>query len=68
MERSIRRNSTALVAGTFTDTYAKGAKADARGLEPAPFRIEVRLVKVDGTWLVDDFSPVTGSATGEVGR
>jgi hypothetical protein len=24
-----------------------------------PFRIEVQLVKTDGQWLVDDFSPVT---------
>ncbi len=53
-------SATALVAGTFTDTYAKGADKKERALEPAPFRIEVRLVKVDGTWLVDDFSPVTG--------
>ena len=30
--------------------------------EPAPFRIEVSLVKVDGTWLVDNFTPVTGEA------
>ncbi|UUZ60653.1 hypothetical protein [Nocardioides sp. B-3] len=27
--------------------------------EPIPFRIEVSLVKIDGEWLVDDFSPVT---------
>ena len=28
--------------------------------EPVPFRIEVDLVKIDGEWLVDDFTPVTG--------
>jgi hypothetical protein len=49
-------SATALVAGTFTDTYQKGGQQ-----EPIPFRIEVTLVKTDGKWLVDDFSPVTGA-------
>ena len=49
-------SATALVAGTFTDTYAKGGRQ-----EPAPFRIEVTLVKTHGEWLVDNFSPVTGN-------
>ena len=26
-----------------------------------PFRFEVTLVKVKGSWLVDDFTPVTGA-------
>jgi Mce-associated membrane protein len=47
-------SATALVAGTFTDSYAKGGQA-----APAPFRIEVTLVKTHGEWLVDNFSPVT---------
>jgi hypothetical protein len=50
-------SATALVAGTFTDTYKKGGQQ-----EPAPFRLEVSLVKTEGKWLVDDFSPVTGDA------
>lgn len=54
-------SATALVAGTFTDSYPKGQGSD-RAPEPAPFRIEVSLVKVDGTWLVDNFTPVTGEA------
>ncbi len=50
-------SATALVAGAFTDSYPKtGAR------EPAPFRIEVSLVKVKGEWLVDNFTPVTGAA------
>jgi hypothetical protein len=49
-------SATALVAGTFTDTYQKGGQQ-----EPIPFRIEVSLVRTDGEWLVDDFSPVTGA-------
>jgi hypothetical protein len=49
-------SATALVAGTFTDSYPKTGERD-----PAPFRIEVDLVKIKGTWLVDDFTPVTGA-------
>ena len=51
-------SATALVAGTFTDTYE--VKGRARPQEPVPYRIEVSLVKIDGDWLVDDFTPVTG--------
>ena len=29
--------------------------------EPAPFRVQVNLVKINGTWLVDDFQPLTGT-------
>ena len=48
-------SATALVAGTFTDSYPKQGQ-----LEPTPFRFEVTLVKVKGSWLVDNFTPVTG--------
>lgn len=50
-------SATALVAGAFTDTYAVGGKQQPQ--EPVPFRYEVTLEKIDGTWLVDDFTPVT---------
>ena len=52
-------SATTLVAGTFTDTYRtrQGAEQEQR---PVPFRIEVTLVRTDGEWLVDDFTPVTG--------
>ena len=54
-------SATALVAGSFTNSYP-----DAKGRlvpdESAPFRIQVSLVKSRGTWLVDDFTPVTGAA------
>ena len=49
-------SATALVAGTFTDSYPKQGQ-----LEPTPFRFEVTLVKLKGSWLVDDFTPVTGA-------
>jgi hypothetical protein len=57
-------SATALVAGTFTDSYPRGEGKDRteQAGEPTPFRIEVQLVKIDGTWLVDDFTPVTGEA------
>ena len=50
-------SATALVAGAFTDSYPRGEPG-----EPSPFRIEVSLVKTDGEWLVDSFTPVTGAA------
>ena len=49
-------SATTLVAGTFTDSYPKQGQ-----LEPTPFRFEVTLVKVKGSWLVDNFTPVTGA-------
>jgi hypothetical protein len=51
-----RDSATTLVAGTFTDSYPKQGQ-----LEPTPFRFEVTLVKVKGSWLVDNFTPVTGA-------
>ncbi len=52
-------SATALVAGTFTDTYV--VKGDQIEGEPVPFRIEVSLVRIDDAWLVDDFTPLTGT-------
>ena len=46
-----------LIAGSFTDTYTVEGKTVPQ--EPIPFRVEVTLVKIDGTWLVDNFNPVT---------
>lgn len=53
-------SATALVAGTFTDSYPDRDGA-LQPQEPVPFRIEVTLVKTEGEWLVDDFTPVTGA-------
>jgi Mce-associated membrane protein len=53
-------SATALVAGSFTDTYPQGKKGERLAAQPVPFRIEVTLVKSEGEWLVDDFNPVTG--------
>lgn len=52
-----------LVAGAFTDSYEQGTgkKAATVDQEPLPFRFLVDLVVIDGEWLVDDFSPVTGA-------
>lgn len=48
-----------LVAGSFTDVYTQGTGDKARTIEqePLPFRFTVDLVKVEGDWLVDDFTP-----------
>ncbi len=53
-------SATALVAGTFTDSYPTGRSGALKPQQPVPFRIEVDLVKTEGEWLVDDFAPVTG--------
>jgi hypothetical protein len=61
-----------LVAGAFSDSYSQGRGAKARTVEqePLPFRFTVDLVRIDGDWLVDDFTPVSspddaGGATQE---
>lgn len=54
-------SATALVAGSFTDSYPQGKQGKVVESEPVPFRIEVTLVLSDGTWLVDNFTPVTGA-------
>lgn len=56
-------SATALVAGSFTNSYPKKPGSEDRiELEPAPFRVSVKMVKIDGEWLVDDFTPLTGEA------
>jgi Mce-associated membrane protein len=55
-------SATALVAGSITQSYPKKPGSDKRvETEPAPFRVQVTLVKIKGTWLVDDFQPLTGT-------
>ncbi len=53
-------SATALVAGSFTDSFPQGKNGETVAAEPVPFRIEVELVKTGGEWLVDDFTPITG--------
>lgn len=56
-------SAAALVAGSFTNSFPTdpdeldGERSD---LAPIPFRIEVKLDKVQGEWLVDSFDPVLG--------
>jgi len=55
-------SATALVAGSITQSYPNKPGSDQRvETEPAPFRVQVSLVKIKGTWLVDDFQPLTGT-------
>jgi len=54
--------ATALVAGSFTDSYR--VKGKARPQEPVPFRLEVQLRRIDGEWLVDDYTPVARAEEG----
>jgi hypothetical protein len=54
-------SATALVAGSITQSYPTSPGSDDRQeTEPAPFRWQVTLVKIKGTWLVDSFTPLTG--------
>jgi len=56
-------SATALVAGSFTNSYPKKPGSEERvELDPSPFRVSVEMVKIDGEWLVDDFTPLTGEA------
>lgn len=55
-------SAVALVAGSFTPSFPDKKGKTIQG-EPVPFRLEVNLVKTGGKWLVDNFAPVTGSAT-----
>ncbi|WP_232676129.1 hypothetical protein [Nocardioides sp. R-C-SC26] len=53
-----------LVAGQFSGSYPDPQDTDRRlTFEPDPFRLEVSLVRIDGEWLVDDFTPLTGQDT-----
>ncbi|TIC79944.1 hypothetical protein [Nocardioides sp. GY 10127] len=52
--------AVALVTGEFTNTYP-GKKGKRVEDESAPYRVEVTLRLIDGEWLVDDFTPVTGA-------
>lgn len=59
-----RDSATALIAGSFTNSYPQDAEdPDGERTDdvPLPFRVEVKLVKVEGEWLVDSFAPVTGA-------
>jgi Mce-associated membrane protein len=49
-----------LVAGSISQTVENRAGKRVSAGEPAPFRLRVSLDKIDGTWLVDDYQPVTG--------
>lgn len=61
-------SATALVAGAFTQSYPQSPGSDDRvETDPSPFRVQVSLLKIKGTWLVDDFTPLTGDSNGTAG-
>lgn len=62
--------ASVLVAGIFKSSYPDSRRKTGRIAYPEqPFRVTVSLVKVDGTWLVDDFTPIASAddATGGSG-
>ena len=55
-------SATVLVAGSFTNSYPNPSDAEQRiDADSLPFRYEVKLLKVEGEWLVDEFTPITGA-------
>jgi Mce-associated membrane protein len=54
-------SATVLVAGSISQTAKNRQGKRVSTGEPSPFRLRVSLDKIDGTWLVDDYQPVTGS-------
>lgn len=56
--------ATVLVAGVLDGSYPDAKKKDGRiEFEPQPFRVAVSLVRIEGSWLVDDFNPVVDPST-----
>lgn len=54
-------SATVLVAGSFTNSYPNPQDPEERvDTDSLPFRFEVSLDKIDGTWLIDDFIALTG--------
>jgi len=63
-------SATALVAGQLTNTFPRRLRDQIGDLcpdsgerlvcPPSGFRVQVNLVKIKGTWLVDDFVPLSG--------
>jgi Mce-associated membrane protein len=54
-------SATVLVAGSISQTAKNRQGKRVSTGEPSPFRLRVSLDKVGGTWLVDDYQPVTAS-------
>ncbi|MDO9498247.1 MAG: hypothetical protein Q7J48_21255 [Nocardioides sp.] len=55
-------SATVLAAGSFTSSYPNPENAEQRiDADSLPFRYEIKLRKVEGEWLVDDFTPITGT-------
>lgn len=52
--------ATVLVAGALTASVPDSREEGRVEFDPTPFRWQVTLVRVEGSWLVDGFAPVTG--------
>lgn len=59
-------SATVLAAGQFTNSYPRQqGSAERVESEPLSYRVEVRLVLVEGEWKVDDFTPITPAEEGQ---
>jgi len=58
-----RGRATALVTGAFTNSFPDPKDKTKRvPADPQPYRVEVTLVRQDGAWKVDAFTPVGADA------
>ena len=53
-------SASVLVAGAFRSSYPDSNSEGRVELDPQPFRLQVKMVKIDGVWLADDMTPLTG--------
>ncbi|MDH2414526.1 hypothetical protein [Nocardioides sp. CER19] len=64
-----RGRATALVAGSFTNSFPDPQDKTKRvPADPQPYRVEVTLVRQGGTWKVDAFAPVGADQSGQSGQ
>jgi hypothetical protein len=60
-----RGRATALVAGSFTNSFPDPKDKSKRvPADPQPYRVQVTLVRQHGTWKVDAFAPVGADQSG----
>jgi hypothetical protein len=61
-----RGRATALVAGSFTNSFPdRHDKAKRVTADPQPYRVEVTMVRQGGRWKVDAFAPVGADPSGQ---
>ena len=55
-------SATVLVAGDFTTSQVRKSGQEST-FPPQPYRFEVAMVRLDGTWVVDSYAPVAAAGS-----